>query len=274
MVGENRRAGGGASREGRIGLAERRRWLQKQPQMLIEATPGRLCYSSTLGCVHWLGRMMAARGRQYLIATLAVLSSVAHAEPLGFHSENASDLPTNCAVVALSESLRMSLDELVADAGLSSVALSFRRCDWRGFQASPLEIPGQPTQYFIDLPSPGFYPEDTETAAVAHELYHIAQFVRFGSRLDVVLHYGSVRAVELSADFAAGFLLSELTSVIYETSAVLRGDFLTEVHNHHGLPHERASAYRYGRFFTTTQSRALSLSRADDYFTTFLLPDI
>ena len=68
---------------------------------------------------------------------------------------------------------------------------------------------------------------DALSAVFAHELYHVFQYMRFGSFEAVKDHYeDKIKSVELAADFGAGYLLSKTNLPnVYEMNPELSGGF-------------------------------------------------
>ena len=125
--------------------------------------------------------------------------------------------------------------------------------------------------FYVDMPRGRQFSADSLSAVFAHELYHVFQYVRFGSFAKVMAHYGSkIKSVELAADFGAGYLLSKSDlSNVYEMNPELSGGFILTLNGSHGTPAERSEAFRRGLYFTRRVSVAYSIENAEEYFLAF-----
>ena len=133
----------------------------------------------------------------------------------------------------------------------------------------PSEVHGR--IFYIDMPATRHLSEDTLGAVFAHELYHVFQFVRFGSQKEVMAYYGDdIKSTELAADFGAGYLLSKTALPnVFEMNPELSGGFRRTRDHSHGTPAERSTAFRQGLYFTRRVSPAYSMENAEAYFLEF-----
>ena len=125
--------------------------------------------------------------------------------------------------------------------------------------------------FFVDMPSARRFSTDTLSAVFAHELYHVFQYIRFGSFADIMAHYGhKLKSAELASDFGAGYLLSMANLPnIFEMNPELSGEFPRTHDDSHGTPAERSMAFRQGLYFTRRVSAAYSIENAEAYFREF-----
>lgn len=122
--------------------------------------------------------------------------------------------------------------------------------------------------FYVDMPIEHQFSMDTLSAVFAHELYHVFQYIRFGSFEEVLAHYGDeIKSAELAADFGAGYLLSKTKLPnVYEMNPELSGGFPRTHDDSHGTPAERSMAFRKGFYFTRRVSAAYSMKNAEAYF--------
>ena len=201
---------------------------------------------------------------------LVVASSLfAQEEYLGFHSRRS---PKPSGVPSCTAMTHPAFDKL-----LSVLRVEFsgkfpvprlRMCDVKSFRSSTTTIPHLSRRYYVTVPASHTLDARSLPPVLGHEIHHVVQYFRHGSRDHILSHYGgSIRSAELAADFGAGYILSKTDlSTLYEMNPALSGDFSTAGPDHHGTPSARTVAFRSGLFFTRRVSKAYGLEDAERYF--------
>jgi len=190
-------------------------------------------------------------------------------EPLGFHSKSARSISGTKSCNNIDHPV---FNELVRVLRHETKDFDFhvqlRSCPRDRFFAHtrPSTVHGR--IFYVDMPKARQFAMDTLSAVFAHELYHIFQYMRYGSFEEVMLHYGDeMKSAELAADFGAGYLLSKTNLPnIYEMNPALSGGFAQTRDDSHGTPAERSTAFRLGLYFTRRVSAGYSMENAEAYF--------
>ena len=196
-------------------------------------------------------------------------SLFAQEEHLGFHSRRS---PEPSGVLNCKPMTHPAFDTLLsvlrAEFGQEFPVPRLRMCHVKSFRSSTRNIPHLGRRYYVTVPVSHTLDAGSVPQVLTHEIYHVVQYYRYGSRDRILSHYdGSIRSAELAADFGAGYILSKTDlSTVYEMNPALSGDFTTTNPDHHGTPSARASAFRRGIFFTRRVSEAYGLVDAERYF--------
>ena len=193
-------------------------------------------------------------------------------EPLGFHSKSVSSISgiESCSNIdhsVFSELVRV----LRRETKDFDFQVQLRSCPKDRFFAHTRPSTDHGRIFYVDMPKARQFTVDTLSAVFAHELYHVFQYMRFGSFEEVMDHYGDkIKSAELAADFGAGYLLSKTNLPnIYEMNPALSGGFAHTHDDSHGTPAERSTAFRIGLYFTRRVSAAYSMENAEAYFREF-----
>lgn len=215
----------------------------------------------------------------FAIASTIALCAEAQIQILGFHSERTtpSFAPIICEPLQL-QTFTAIVSALQAEVGDKMPTPTLRQCLVDIFSSTAISPLHKDRMYFVTVPVSFDRNKKSLPPVLAHEIYHIFQYSRFGTHDDVIDYYGGdVRTVELAADFGAGYLTRRMNlhkSYTYEMNPFLAGDFETDQPNHHGKPSERTLAFRAGMFFEIAVSRAYGLENAERYFLSLILEDL
>ena len=209
-----------------------------------------------------------------LVGVMAMSSKASSKEQIiGFYAKhNNIKLNQSSCEVRTNPIFEKLLSALKKEVGSKVPTPQLRVCNSEVFSSSTTTIPGLGRIYFVNIPNSKALDEKLLPPILAHEIYHVFQFSRYGSKKDVINHYGgSIRSVELAADFGAGYLLSRINNLnkVFEMNPFASGDFKQNHFNHHGRPVMRSNAFRRGLFFTRVVSRKYGIENAEKYYVNF-----
>ena len=190
--------------------------------------------------------------------TLPISNSKSEERALGFHGKS----PTADADFSSCEITSHPLFEEVVAILKTEVAHKeyrplLRVCKSGSFRAETIRKPQIGWVFYVNVPDLEVFDDKSLAATLAHEIYHTFQYFRFGYPKEVIDHYGgTIRTVELVADFGAGYLLSKTTlPSSYEMNPQLVGDFHPTQYNHHGIPSRANRSIPTRLFFHTSYIR-------------------
>lgn len=195
-------------------------------------------------------------------------------QALGFHANSASSASRKKTCNDIEHPIFEELSAVLhRETGNLDFHLQLRSCPDGDFFAHTRRGDVYGRIFYVDMPETHQLSADALGAVFAHELYHVFQFLRFGSFPEVMAHYGHrLKSAELAADFGAGYLLSKTNLPnLYEMNTALSGGFRLTGDDSHGSPAERSMAFRQGFYFIRAVSPAYSMESAEAHFREFSL---
>ena len=212
----------------------------------------------------------------YFICVMAATATEKKEAILGFHAENSEFSLANRTCQETNNSIFSKLVIVLnRETRREDLDPRLRGCIPGMFESHTRKLADGKRQFFIDMPAGTHFERESLSAIFAHELIHVLQYATHGSYSKVKEHYNNdILAVELAADFGAGYLLSQTDMAnVYEMNPELSGRYTYLLPNTHGTPSERTEAFRSGLYFTRRVSSAFGLERAKRYYLEFLRSD-
>ena len=208
----------------------------------------------------------------YLIACCACLTATNAAgeteKVLGLHAQSDFSVLNKTCLNTTDSLFRELVLVLQREMWRADLNPQLRLCTSRVFASYTTKSWDGKRLYFVDMPAGQYFSRERLGPVLAHELIHVWQYEMHGSFVKVKKAYNyDIRAVELAADFGAGYLLSQTDMAnVYEMNPELSGRSTFFLPNTHGTTSERTEAFRRGLDFTRRVSGAFGIERAMRYY--------